>query len=113
MCIGKSGAKNAAFLATQILALAANDLLAIALKTQREQQIEALTEKNQQLQAGFADQPTMASSILTAIQTLKHGGIIAYPTEAVWGLGCDPFNEDAVTIETLKTAASTPRLYSG
>ncbi|MFT6310817.1 MAG: L-threonylcarbamoyladenylate synthase [Porticoccus sp.] len=24
------------------------------------------------------------------------GGVIAYPTEAVWGLGCDPFNESAV-----------------
>lgn len=28
--------------------------------------------------------------------TLKQGGIIAYPTEAVWGIGCDPFNEKAV-----------------
>ena len=24
------------------------------------------------------------------------GGVIAYPTEAVWGLGCDPWNEAAV-----------------
>jgi L-threonylcarbamoyladenylate synthase len=24
------------------------------------------------------------------------GGVLAYPTEAVWGLGCDPFNQDAV-----------------
>ncbi|ETX12512.1 tRNA threonylcarbamoyladenosine biosynthesis protein RimN [Marinomonas ushuaiensis DSM 15871] len=27
---------------------------------------------------------------------LKQGGVIAYPTEAVWGLGCDPYNEKAV-----------------
>lgn len=27
---------------------------------------------------------------------LADGGIIAYPTEAVYGLGCDPFNETAV-----------------
>lgn len=27
---------------------------------------------------------------------LRAGGVIAYPTEAVWGLGCDPFNEGAV-----------------
>lgn len=26
----------------------------------------------------------------------KRGGIIAYPTEGVWGLGCDPFNQRAV-----------------
>lgn len=31
-----------------------------------------------------------------AIEALKCGDIIAYPTEAVWGLGCDPFNAAAV-----------------
>lgn len=31
-----------------------------------------------------------------AVHALKSGGVIAYPTEAVWGLGCDPFNEQAV-----------------
>ncbi len=34
--------------------------------------------------------------ILKAIETIKEGGVIAYPTEAVFGLGCDPFNEAAV-----------------
>ena len=29
-------------------------------------------------------------------ERLRQGGVIAYPTEAVWGLGCDPFNEQAV-----------------
>ena len=24
------------------------------------------------------------------------GGVIAYPTEAVWGLGCDPWDQEAV-----------------
>ncbi|MGB5323974.1 MAG: Sua5/YciO/YrdC/YwlC family protein [Pseudomonadales bacterium] len=27
---------------------------------------------------------------------LGRGELIAYPTEAVWGLGCDPYNEEAV-----------------
>ncbi len=31
-----------------------------------------------------------------AALVLQRGGILAYPTEAVWGLGCDPFNEVAV-----------------
>ncbi|MCB1616198.1 MAG: Sua5/YciO/YrdC/YwlC family protein [Pseudomonadales bacterium] len=31
-----------------------------------------------------------------ASHLLDAGGIIAYPTEAVWGLGCDPFDSDAV-----------------
>jgi len=38
-------------------------------------------------------------SLLTvsqAVQCLRDGGIIAYPTEAVYGLGCDPQNEQAV-----------------
>lgn len=28
--------------------------------------------------------------------TLHDGGLVAYPTEAVFGLGCDPYNEAAV-----------------
>ncbi|WP_435606895.1 L-threonylcarbamoyladenylate synthase [Pseudomonas knackmussii] len=31
-----------------------------------------------------------------AAKIVRDGGVIAYPTEAVWGLGCDPWNEDAV-----------------
>lgn len=31
-----------------------------------------------------------------AARQLWLGGIVAYPTEAVYGLGCDPFNEHAV-----------------
>jgi len=27
---------------------------------------------------------------------LRHGGVIACPTESVWGLSCDPFNAHAV-----------------
>lgn len=32
-----------------------------------------------------------------ALAALRRGGVIACPTEAVWGLGCDPFDADAVT----------------
>lgn len=38
----------------------------------------------------------MQNSITTAVEALQRGGVIAYPTEAVWGLGCDPLNEHAV-----------------
>lgn len=31
-----------------------------------------------------------------ATRHICHGGVIAYPTEAVFGLGCDPLNEEAV-----------------
>lgn len=33
---------------------------------------------------------------LDAAQSLRAGQVLAYPTEAVWGLGCDPFNQQAV-----------------
>jgi len=32
-----------------------------------------------------------------AVTHLKQGKVIAYPTEAVFGLGCDPYNVDAVS----------------
>ena len=36
------------------------------------------------------------TKLSTAVSLLRKGSIIAYPTEAVYGLGCDPFNESAV-----------------
>ncbi|WP_126946407.1 Sua5/YciO/YrdC/YwlC family protein [Xanthomonas sp. BRIP62418] len=35
-------------------------------------------------------------SLDSAVATLTQGGVIAYPTEAVWGLGCDPRQQAAV-----------------
>ena len=38
-----------------------------------------------------------------AVKWLHKGGIIAYPTEAVYGLGCDPFNYNTVSqLSTIK-----------
>jgi len=34
--------------------------------------------------------------IKQAVDYLKQGKVIAYPTEAVFGFGCDPFNQQAV-----------------
>ncbi len=39
---------------------------------------------------------TTHSIIQQAVAALKQGKIIAYPTEAIFGLGCDPFNPAAV-----------------
>ena len=38
----------------------------------------------------------MDASIAAAVSALRAGGVVAYPTEAVYGLGCDPHNEAAV-----------------
>ena len=37
-----------------------------------------------------------AEDIKNAINTLKQGGIILYPTDTVWGIGCDATNTEAV-----------------
>ena len=34
--------------------------------------------------------------VKAAVETLKAGGIILYPTDTVWGIGCDATNEAAV-----------------
>ncbi|MDW5288812.1 L-threonylcarbamoyladenylate synthase [Formosa sp. PL04] len=38
----------------------------------------------------------MQKEINTALQILKQGGLILYPTDTVWGVGCDASNADAV-----------------
>ena len=51
------------------------------------------------------DQPE--TSIDQAVAALSEGRIIAYPTEAVYGLGCDPNNADAVqALLSLKARSS-------
>ncbi len=34
--------------------------------------------------------------MVNAVDVFNQGGVIAYPTEAVFGLGCDPDNEQAI-----------------
>lgn len=34
--------------------------------------------------------------VRAAAEAVRAGGVVAYPTEAVFGLGCDPLNEHAV-----------------
>lgn len=36
------------------------------------------------------------ADIAQAIDTLRKGGIILYPTDTVWGIGCDATNSEAV-----------------
>lgn len=46
-------------------------------------------------------------TIDAAVAILKRGGLIAYPTEAVWGLGCDPF--DAAAVQRLFDVKQRPQ----
>ncbi len=38
----------------------------------------------------------MKEDISKAVETLKDGGVILYPTDTIWGIGCDATNPDAV-----------------
>jgi L-threonylcarbamoyladenylate synthase len=38
----------------------------------------------------------MEKEIQNALSVLRSGGIILYPTDTIWGIGCDATNEDAV-----------------
>jgi len=41
--------------------------------------------------------PTAIDTVIAdALAVLKSGGVILYPTDTVWGLGCDACNEEAV-----------------
>ena len=39
---------------------------------------------------------TREEDIKNAIETMRKGGVILYPTDTVWGIGCDATNADAV-----------------
>jgi L-threonylcarbamoyladenylate synthase len=39
---------------------------------------------------------TFEEDIKESVSTLRQGGIILYPTDTIWGLGCDPSNEIAI-----------------
>ena len=41
-------------------------------------------------------QKEIAEDIRMAVQTLRQGGLILYPTDTIWGIGCDAANEEAV-----------------
>lgn len=38
----------------------------------------------------------MREEIVKAVEVLKRGGLILYPTDTVWGIGCDATNSEAV-----------------
>ena len=39
---------------------------------------------------------TREQDIRNAVEVLRQGGVILYPTDTVWGIGCDATNEEAV-----------------
>lgn len=51
---------------------------------------------------------TYSEDLRSAVETLKKGGLILYPTDTIWGIGCDATNSDAVKkIYNLKKRADS------
>ena len=38
----------------------------------------------------------MEQAVTEAVRILREGGVILYPTDTVWGIGCDATNAEAV-----------------
>src|ERR1700755_3340582 len=38
----------------------------------------------------------LKDEVAKALKVLQEGGIILYPTDTIWGIGCDAGNEEAV-----------------
>ncbi len=52
-----------------------------------------MTPTKEQIQQARAQQE---ADIVQCLKTLSNGGLILYPTDTVWGIGCDATNEEAV-----------------
>jgi len=56
---------------------------------------------------------TIKTEIYNALQIIKKGGIILYPTDTVWGIGCDATNSQAIKrIFTLKKRTETKSMIA-
>ncbi len=54
-----------------------------------------------------------ADDLREAVEVLKKGGIILYPTDTIWGIGCDASNSEAVKrIFALKERADAKAMLS-
>lgn len=54
-----------------------------------------------------------SNDITQAAQTIKRGGLILYPTDTIWGIGCDATNSDAVRrVFDLKRRADSKALIT-
>lgn len=57
---------------------------------------------------GLKSMKTMEPDLQSCIQILERGGLILYPTDTIWGIGCDATNTEAVArVYSLKRRADS------
>lgn len=55
--------------------------------------------------------PCNESGIKSAYDSIKKGGVVVFPTDTVYGIGCDPYNQKAIDrIYNIKGRAKTKHL---
>lgn len=54
----------------------------------------AQSSENQKRQSGHLSE--YRDDIRQAVEVMNRGGVILYPTDTIWGIGCDATNEEAV-----------------
>ena len=48
------------------------------------------------IKSNTGDQKKIDNDIIHCLEVLKKGGLILYPTDTIWGIGCDATNPEAV-----------------
>lgn len=61
-----------------------------------KREVERLKFAEREAQVQHQLEMNMRKDIDQAIEVLNRGGVILYPTDTVWGLGCDATNDEAV-----------------
>ena len=54
---------------------------------------------------------TQQEDIKKAVEVMRKGGVILYPTDTVWGIGCDATNAEAVAKVYKKNTEMILRLW--
>lgn len=61
-----------------------------------KREVERLTGAEREAQLQHQLEMNMRKDVEQAVEALRQGGVILYPTDTVWGLGCDATNARAV-----------------
>lgn len=61
-----------------------------------KREVERLTSAEREAQVQHQLEMNMRKDVEQAVEVLQQGGVILYPTDTVWGLGCDATNAQAV-----------------
>lgn len=62
-----------------------------------KREVERLVHAERESQVQHQLEINMHKDIDQAVEILKQGGVILYPTDTVWGMGCDATNAEAVS----------------